>query len=52
MGLLNRIYGLVQAGRCLFHIMLDSKFDQSEADRRVFRKFDNREVEIWWCLCT
>ena len=27
MGLLNRIYGLVQAGRCLFNIILDNKFE-------------------------
>ena len=40
MGLLNKIYGLVQAGRCLFNIIYDDKFKQSEADRRVFRKFD------------
>ena len=46
MGLLNRIYGLVQAGRCLFNITCDDKFEQSEADRRVFRKFDDEEVEI------
>ena len=46
MGLLKRIYGLVQVGRCLFSISLDNKFQQSEADRRVFRKFDNGEVEM------
>ena len=46
MGLLNMIYGLVQAGRCLFNIILDNKFEQSEADRRVFCKFDNGEVEM------
>ena len=46
MGLLNRIYGLEQAGRCLFNIIFDNKFEQSEADRRVFRKFDNGEVEM------
>ena len=31
MGLLNKVYGLVQAGRCLFNIFCD-KFEQSEAD--------------------
>ena len=41
MGLLNEIYGLVQAGRCLFNIICDDKFKQSEADRRMFRKFDD-----------
>ena len=44
MGLLNKIYGLVQAGRCLSNIFCD-RFEQSEADRRVFRKF-NGEVEM------
>ena len=46
MVLLNKIYGLIQAGRCLFNIICDNKFRQSEADRRVFRKFDNGEVEM------
>ena len=45
MKLLNKIYGLVQAGRCLFYIFCD-KFEQSEADRRVFHKFDDGEVEM------
>ena len=45
MGLLSKIYGLVQAGRCLFNIFCN-KFEQSEADRRVFRTFDDGEVEI------
>ena len=40
MGLLNKIYGLVQARRCLFYIFCDN-FEQSEVDRRVFRKFDD-----------
>ena len=43
---LNKIYGLVQAGRCLFNIFYDEKFEQSEADRRVFRKFYDCEVEM------
>ena len=43
MGLFNKIYGLVQAGRCLFNIFCDDKFDQSEMNRRVFRKFDDGE---------
>ena len=46
MGLLNNIYGLVQAGRCLFNIFCDDKFEQSEADRRVFHTSDDREVEM------
>ena len=47
MGLLNKIYGLVQAGRCLFYIFYDDKFEQLKADRRVFRKFeDDGEVEM------
>ena len=46
MGLLNKIYELVQAGRCLFYIFCDDKFEQSEADRRVFRKFNDGEVEM------
>ena len=41
MGLLNKIYGLVHARRCLFNIIYDDKFELSEADRRVFRKFDD-----------
>ena len=43
---MNETYGIVHAGRCLFDIFCDDKFEQSEADRRVFRKFDDREVEI------
>ena len=39
------IYGLVRAGRCFFNIFCD-KFEQLEADRRVFRKFDDEEVEM------
>ena len=46
MGLLNKICGLVQAGKCLFNIFCDDKFEQSEADRRVFRKFEDGEVEM------
>ena len=45
MGLLNKIHGLVQAGRYLFNIICD-KFEQSEAVRRVFRKFNHGEVEM------
>ena len=37
MVLLNKIYGLVQAGRCLFKFFFDDKFEQLEADRCVFR---------------
>ena len=46
MRLLNKIYGLVQAGRGLFNIFCDGKFEQSEADRHVFCKFDDEEVEV------
>ena len=46
MGLLNKIYGLVQAGRGLFITFCDDKFEQSDSDRRVFRKFDDGEVEM------
>ena len=46
MGLLNKIYGLVQAKRCLFNIICANRFEQSEADRRVFRTFDDGEVEM------
>ena len=45
MGLLNKIYGLVQAGRFLFNIFCD-KFEQPKADRRVFREFDDGEVDM------
>ena len=46
MGSLNKIYGLVQAGRSLFNIFCDDKFEQLEADRRVFRKSDDGEVNM------
>ena len=46
MGLLNKIYGRVQAGRCLFNIFCDDEFEQSKAGRQVFRNFDDGEVEI------
>ena len=46
MGLLNKIYGLVQAGRCLFNIFCGDKFEQSASDWRVFCKLDDGEVEI------
>ena len=45
MGLLNKIYFILQAGRCLFDIICDDKFEQSEAGERVFRKFDDGEGE-------
>ena len=44
--MLNKIYGIVLAGRCLFNEICDDKFEQSEADRREFRKFDDGEVKI------
>ena len=43
---MNKIYGLLQAGRCLFNIICDDKFRQSEADRRVFRRFDDGKVKM------
>ena len=46
MALLNKIVGLVQAGKCFFNMLFDDKFEQSEADRRVFRKVDDGEVEM------
>ena len=46
MGLLNKIYRFVQARRCLFNIFCEDKFEQPEAYRRVFRKFDDIEVEM------
>ena len=46
MELLNKIYELVRAGRCLFNLFCDDQFEQSDADRRVFRKFDDREVKM------
>ena len=46
MGLLNKIYGLVQAGRCLLNIFCWDKFEESEAGRRVFCKFDDGEVDM------
>ena len=46
MALLNKIYGLVQAGRCLFNIFCDDEFEQLEVDRRVFRKSNDGEVEM------
>ena len=42
MGLLNKIYGLVQAERCLFNIFCDDKFERSEADRRMLHKFNGK----------
>ena len=44
MGLLSKIYGLVQAGRCLLNIFCCDKFEQSQAGRRVFCKFCDGEV--------
>ena len=44
MGLLNKIYRLVQAGRYLFNIFCDDKFEQSDAGRRVFC---NSIMERW-----
>ena len=46
MGLLNKMYELVQAEMCLFNIFCDDRFEQPEADPRVFRMFDGGEVEI------
>ena len=44
--LLNQIYGFIQAEKCLFNIICDNRFRQSEAGRRVFHKFDDGEVEM------
>ena len=46
MGLLNKIYGLVHAGRYLLNIFCDDKFEELVAGRRVFRKFDDREMKM------
>ena len=43
MGLLNKIYGLVHVGRCLFNIFYDDRFEQPEADSRVF---DDGKMEM------
>ena len=45
--LLNKIYALVQAGRCLFNIFCNGKFEQSETDLRVFRKFGEVEMVVF-----
>ena len=49
-GLLNKIYGLVQAERCWFNNVRYDRttigFEQSEVDPCVFRKFHEGEVEI------
>ena len=49
----SRTHGIVEqdlraraCGKVLFNIFCDDKFEQSEKDRRVFRKFDDGEVEI------
>ena len=44
--LLNKISRLVQAIRCLFNIFYDDRFEKSEADPRVFRKFNDGEMEV------
>ena len=46
MELLNKIYRLVQMGRCSSNIFFDDKFEQSKADRHVFRNFDGEQVEM------
>ena len=46
MKLLSKIYGLVQAGRYLFYMFCGDRSDQSQADPRVFRTFDDGEVKI------
>ena len=46
MGLLNKLYGLVQTERCLFNIFYVNSFEQPEADPRVFCKFKDGEVEM------
>ena len=46
MRLLNKIYGLVQAGRCLLNIFYADKFEQPEANPRLFCKFGDGKVEM------
>ena len=46
MGLLNKIYRLVQEGKILLNIFCDDRLEKSEVDPRVFRKFDDGEVEM------
>ena len=46
MGLLNKIYGLAQAGRCLVNIFCDDRSEQPKADTHVSCKFDDRDVEV------
>ena len=43
---MNKIYGLIQVGKCLFNIFCDDKFEKPETDPRVFRKLDDGEVEM------
>ena len=47
-GLLKKVYGLVEAGRCWFNKLRYGRttigFEQPEADPCVFRKFEDREV--------
>ena len=45
MGSLIKIYRFLQAGRCLFNIFCDDKFEQTQADLRVCHKIDDDEVE-------
>ena len=52
MGLLNKIHGLVQAGRYLFNVICDDKFEQSEAVRRVFRRFNDGVCAYGRHLCS
>ena len=44
--MLNNIYGFVQAGMRLFNIFYDDRFEQPEADPRVFHTFDDGEVAM------
>ena len=44
--MLNKIYGLVRAGRGLLNIFFNDKFEHSEVDRHVLRKFNDGEMEI------
>ena len=46
MGVINKTYELVQAVTYLFNMFCNDMFDQSEADPRVFRTLDDREVKI------
>ena len=43
---LNKIYGLVQMGKCLFNKFYDDRFEEPEVGPRVFRKFNDGGVDM------